>query len=356
MLNPDCTGVRIRIAACATWLLCVAPAVLAQEAPGVPVVTATAEEVEMAPTRIVPGTIIGRHDSRVSAEVEGLLDLVSEVGDTVMAGEIVARIEPTAFELALAEARAQLVPIEARLAFFERESARLKRLAVTDLAAKSQLDQMNSSYEEQVGMLKAAKLRVALAADRLQRTQITAPFGGVVTERYKSRGERVEGGEQIVRVIDTGNLEVQVRIPQEMTGYVGVGTEVKVSSGPDTGIATVRARVPVGDDQSRLYELRLTLGDSNWMAGQAVRVSIPLSEKRRTVAVPRDALVIRPQSTSVFKVGANGQAESVIVEVGVADGGMIEVIGGIAPGDRVVIRGNERLQPGQAVQVVERIL
>ncbi|MBI2969960.1 MAG: efflux RND transporter periplasmic adaptor subunit [Gammaproteobacteria bacterium] len=356
MFNPDPARGVAQIALCAAWVLSAAFPAAAQEPDAVPVVTATAEAREMSPTRLVPGTIIGRNDSRVAAEVEGLLDFVAEVGDPVTAGQAVARIESTTFELALAEARAQLAPIEARLEFFKRESERLERLARTDLAARNQLDEMNSSYREHVGMLAAAKLRVEQAADRLRRTGIKAPFAGVVTERYKSLGERVEGGEQILRVVDTGSLEIQVRIPQEMTEFAGIGTRVAVNSGSETTAATVRARVPVGDDRSRLYELRLTFGNENWMAGQAVRVAIPLSEKRRIVAVPRDALVIRRESTSVFRIDGNGQAEAVAVETGVAEGAMIEVIGEISPGDTIVIRGNERLRSGQRVQIVERIL
>ena len=309
----------------------------------------------MTPTSLVPGTVIGRDDSRLAAEVEGLLEYVAEVGDEVRAGDEVARIEDTVFQIALSEAKASLEPIEARLGYYDSETERLERLTHDNNVARSQYEQIRSNRGEQAGLLATARLRVRLAADRLARTRITAPFAGVVTERFLTRGERVEGGQQILRMVDTANLEVQVRIPLDMTAHTEIGTEVVVKAGEETALTKVRARVPVGDDRSRLFELRLALNpDSRWLAGQAVRVAIPVSEKRLAIAVPRDALVIRQQGTSVFKIGANGQAEAVAVQVGVAEGSMVEVIGGIAPGDRVVIRGNERLQPGQQVQ--ERLL
>jgi hypothetical protein len=82
-------------------------------------------------------------------------------------------------------------------------------------------------------------------------------------------------------------------------------------------------------------------------------VSIPTSDSREVLTVPRDALVLRPEGQSVFVVDANSQAQQIKVTVGVGQGEDIEVLGPISPGDQVVIRGNERLQPGQAVTILD---
>jgi hypothetical protein len=87
--------------------------------------------------------------------------------------------------------------------------------------------------------------------------------------------------------------------------------------------------------------------------GQTLRVSIPTSGSRQVLTVPRDALVLRPEGQSVFVVDGNNQARQVSVTVGVGQGEDIEILGEVAPGDRVVIRGNERLQPGQAVDIMD---
>ena len=67
------------------------------------------------------------------------------------------------------------------------------------------------------------------------------------------------------------------------------------------------------------------------------------------LTVPRDALVLRPEGQSVFVIDANNVAQQISVTVGVGQGERIEVRGDVSPGDKVVIRGNERLQPGQTV-------
>jgi hypothetical protein len=82
-------------------------------------------------------------------------------------------------------------------------------------------------------------------------------------------------------------------------------------------------------------------------------VSIPTSDTRQVLTVPRDALVLRPEGQSVFVVDGNNRARQVSVTVGVGQGEDVEVLGEVAAGDRVVIRGNERLQPGQAVNIMD---
>ncbi len=333
--------------------VCLLAEAMAEQEQAAKVYVAAAVEIEAAPLGWFPGTVIGRADSRLAAEVEGRLIKVVEVGDAVREGEVVARIEGTIFQLMLDEAQAELIPIQARLDFYQRESKRLEKLARNNNAAKNRLDDLMSSYDEYLGQMKATRLRLAQARDRLQRTFIKAPFHGVVSERYKSKGERVDRGDEVLRLVNTDSLEVSVRIPQALTAFISPDAILLASDGRYDERLTVRALVPVGDDISRLYELRLLFENKQWLAGQALRVAVPQSAKRQMLAVPRDALVIRQDGTSVFKVNDSNAAELVPVQVGVAQGRLVEVTGGLRAGDKVVIQGNERLRPGQAVQILD---
>jgi hypothetical protein len=105
----------------------------------------------------------------------------------------------------------------------------------------------------------------------------------------------------------------------------------------------------VGDENTHQFELRLDLDGNPFPVGQTLRISIPTSDSREVLTVPRDALVLRPEGQSVFVIDANNEAQQISVTVGVAQGDRIEVRGAVSPGDKVVTRGNERLQPGQAV-------
>jgi len=100
-----------------------------------------------------------------------------------------------------------------------------------------------------------------------------------------------------------------------------------------------------------MVEIRLSAGDSEWLVGTPVQISLPSDEAVSTVAVPRDALVERSGQSFVYKVNEN-VAEQVTVHIRSIVGLWVGVADGVSPGDRVIVRGAERLSPGQAVEVI----
>ncbi len=313
---------------------------------------AAAEQIRMAPTVWLPGSVVSRDDARIAAEVDGRLVSVAEVGTRAETGDPLARIDETELKILKTEAEAVVLRERAKLQYAEQELVRLKSLAGKGLVTKSRLDQARAERDAARGEWKVAKARLDGAQDRLNDTVIAAPFSGVVAERYRSLGERVSAGDEVVRLVSPESLETRVRIPPASLPHVTLGTEVRVLANPSQTIAKVRSVVPVGDDRSRLYDVRLALVDAHWPAGTTVRVAVPTAKPRQVIAVPRDALVLRPTGISVFRAGEDGKAELVRVQTGLAEGEMIEVIGDIKPGDRVITRGGELLRPGQALNIM----
>jgi RND family efflux transporter MFP subunit len=314
---------------------------------------ATASVKDIAPVTLVPGTVVSRNDARLSAEVEGRLTMVADVGSAVLGGDPVAVIEDTTLRLYAAELQAQVTRAEARLGFLEGEEKRFARLAESNLAAITQLEQTRSDRDVARGDLAVAKARLEQTEDQLARTTIRAPFNGEVVERLMTPGERVVVGSNVVRLVDQQNLEVFARVPLEYMPYVQRGQLLDLRGGELRTLGTVRTVVAVGSENTHQFELRLDLDGQSYPVGQTLRVSVPTSDARQALTVPRDALVLRPDGQSVFVVDANNEARQIDVTVGVGQGEDIEVLGAIAPGDRVVIRGNERLQPGQAVNIMD---
>ena len=115
---------------------------------------------------------------------------------------------------------------------------------------------------------------------------------------------------------------------------------------------TVRVIVPVGDQQSRTVEVRLSLAADAAFVGDAAKVLIPSAEPRTVLAVPRDALVLREDNTYLFKLDKENKAERIAVETGAEDGNMVEVPGMLKEGERIIIRGAEQLESGQKVRLV----
>lgn len=327
-------------------------AAMAQGPPAVPVVVATAAERVLAPVTYFAGTVISRDDARIAAEVAGRLTWVAEVGTAVKRGQLVTRLEATLIRDTLAEREATVLREQARVTFYTQEVKRLAPLVNRKIVTPSNLDQAISNRDVAKGEVAVARARVKLAKEQLARTQIYAPFSGVVTERLKRVGEWAEPGEAVVRLVDSHSLEVQTRVPAETLAFIKAGTVLKLTASPKNGEGHVRTIVPVGDDRSRLYELRLSLEDSAWPAGQTLRVAVPTATPRKVIAVPRDALVLRRNGVSVYRILDDDTAERVGVIPGIAEGAFIEVRNGIHAGDRVVIRGGERLRPGMKVKVL----
>lgn len=306
----------------------------------------------MAPTMQVAGTVVSRSDASLSAEVEGRLVEVADVGTRVDAGDVVARIEDTSIRLRAVELEAEIDRGEARLRFLEAELKRFEQLAETNLAAASQIDQTRSERDVAISELAVTRSRLAQLQDQIDRTRIRAPFPGVVVERLAQAGERVGTGTEVVRLVNPDSLEVVARAPLSYYRFVRVGDELAVSFDGEMLHAPLRTLVSVGDESRHVFEMRLDLSES-LPVGQTVRVTVPTANVREVLAVPRDALVLRGDGIAVYIIDDDNTARRIRVTTGIGDGDWIEVAGPIREGDRVVIRGNERLRPGQQVRIRE---
>lgn len=353
------------------WMLPISLAYAAPSGRAAPVVkVAEARLVELAPQAWVVGTVISRHDARLAFEVSGRLINVTEVGTRVSEDQVVAAIDPTFIQLKIEEYAATVERERARLEFFKQEMLRLSRLARQDNAAQTQIDQTRADREVARNDVRIARIRLRQAGEELKRHKLRVPFAGIVVERLRRFGERVTEGDEVLRLADDRTLEVQARVPLGTRDFVRVGDRMMVRTegvGAERDIeAQVTTLVTVGDSRSRLLDLRLAVNGEQWTVGQPVRVALPTAAPREVLAVPRDALVLRRAGAAVFRVRDGGNAdtgavadaiasttaEHVPVTLGVGSGELIEVRGDLQSGDRVVVRGGERLRSGQAVKIL----
>jgi multidrug efflux pump subunit AcrA (membrane-fusion protein) len=106
----------------------------------------------------------------------------------------------------------------------------------------------------------------------------------------------------------------------------------------------------VGDERSRMVELRIALTD-HWRVGAPVRVEIAPRTLRKVVTVPRDAVILRQGASYVMRVRPDNTAERVAVNLGPGQANQVQIDGTLSVGDRVIVRGGERLEPGQSVKI-----
>lgn len=324
----------------------------AQGGPPATVRVATAEFAVLAPSIQVPGTVVSRDDARLAAEVSGNLVSLAEVGERVEAGAVVAKIQDALLLQQEIENEGLVTSREARISFLQSEVARLRRLAAQNNAAKSQLEQTESDLNGARADLQVARARLAQTRIAVSRTEIRAPFSGRITQRFVNPGEHVVAGSDVVRLVGTGRMEVISRAPLKLVFYLSEGDPVSLASDLRNGSGVVRTLVPFGDARSHMFEIRIDVPASDWIIGQSVRVTVPIAEAKQVLAVPRDALVLRADGATVFRINPDNKAERISVQPGSGDGEMIAVTAeGLNAGDRVVVRGAERLRPGSDVTI-----
>ena len=305
----------------------------------------------LAPTVEVPGTIVSRYDARLASELSAKLQWIAEVGTEVKEGDTVARMEEITFKLREMEAQSRVEREEAAVGYLKSEKARLERLAENNLSAESRLEQVTSELAIAEADQAIAEVQLGHAKVSMHITHVRAPFDGIITERLRSIGERLNVADEVIRIVDPNSLEVVARAPLSTVNFIDKGDRLQLSNDYRQAMATVRTIVPFGDPQSHMFEVRLDADPEIWTVGESARLSMPTAEAKEVLAVPRDALILRREGASIFKVNPDMTVQQVSVITGLGAGTQIEIFGEIQPGDQVVIRGAERLGDGMTVNV-----
>ncbi|MBD8526472.1 efflux RND transporter periplasmic adaptor subunit [Pseudomarimonas arenosa] len=328
---------------------------LAAQNPGPPpanVAVGVALEQTLSPLQWSPASVVSRRDARVAAEQAGRVTEMAEIGQVIAAGAVLARLDDRQLRLAVQDAKAAEARIAARLDYARAQEKRMESLVGQSTVSRAQLDEVSAERRMQEQDLAAAKVAVKQAELRLTQSTVRAPFAGTVVERLVEVGEFLSAGSPVVRLVDTVNLEAQVRAPVQLAGFVKQGDALQLRQGDWRAEHPVRAVVPVGDATSRQFELRVALPPSALPIGAALDVGLPSAMPSRVVTVPRDAIVLRPGERYVVRVAEGNVAERVTVSVGTTMDDRVAVTGAVAAGDQLVIRGAERVQPGQALNLL----
>jgi len=209
---------------------------------------------------------------------------------------------------------------------------------------------------------------VARIQDDLDSHTITAPFDGSVVAKHTELGEWLTVGSDVVTIAALDEVDVRVGVVEECIAAVSVGDAAQVEV-PALGGRVIHGRVhtiiPLADPRTRAFPVdvrirRKASGDSpgapDLGAGMFARLSLAVGSAKPALVVPKDALVLGGASPVVWVV-VNGEDGShtvrpAPVETGDAVDGLIAVTGAVSAGDSVVVRGNERLRPGQQVMLL----
>lgn len=305
------------------------------------------------------GTLTADRAAGLSPRVDGLVKSVAvDAGATVKAGERLLQLDDAVARHALARARAGAAEAEANAGEAERLLAEGRRLAADKFIPASQVGTLEARLEQARAARASARAAVAEQEELVRRHALPAPFDGVVAARHAEAGEWVQRGDTVLDLVATDRVRLDLQVPQER--FAALAGEAKVEVFPDAlpGVALparVEARVPVTDPQARTFLLRLRVDDAEGrlLPGTSARAVVSLPATEPALAVPRDALLRQPDGGySLFVALPEGEgfvARQRTVRVLRDRGSRVAIAEGLAPGERVVVRGNEALRDGQAI-------
>ncbi|XWN34200.1 MAG: efflux RND transporter periplasmic adaptor subunit [Devosia sp.] len=328
----------------------------------------TVRTVEIAETQSLIARLVAMNESTVASRIPGIVATVHvDVGDRVETGDPLAELDTELLNIDLKSARSALVQAEAGLEVAKanseladqvyqrttrlRGSAAFSQGRFEDLA--KELARARGELARSEALLAVARAGVARAQYQVENAKVLSPFHGVVLARDANPGAYVSVGAPVVRILDDRHLEIEADVPTEIVGALKPGTEVAAVLDDGTlGTATVRAAVPSESPSTRTRPVRFSVdvqgSDKPLAAGQTVTVNAPVGPPRAALSVAKDALVQQAGGWIVF-VAEDGKAAPRAVTIGAAVEDRFEVSGALREGDIVVIRGNERLRPGQAI-------
>lgn len=324
------------------------------------VVLAEVEQRDIEERIVATGELIAKHRAEVAAQVAGeITEVLADEGAAVSEGDIVMEIDPERRQLELNRTQARVSEARAGVREAQRELDRMLELARRDVASKSQKDNAETTLQTARSRLQAAEAELGVAERALRDASVRARFDGLIARRVVSRGEYVQAGQPLFELVSLSPLEIEFHLPEAESSRVRLGLELEVSVAPwpdETFPARVSMISPIIDARTRTLRVKALLDNSErrLRPGLFARADLGIARRAGVAMVPEEAVVQRADGPSAYRVLADERVERVPLELGVIRDGSVEISHGLAPGDRVVLRGHRGLIDGSLVSARNR--
>ncbi|PSJ63100.1 efflux RND transporter periplasmic adaptor subunit [Mesorhizobium soli] len=300
------------------------------------------------------GSVTAWQEAAISTESGGmqLTEVLVEEGDRVKKGDVLARLDSSLLRAQLTEQEAAIEQARATLASAEMASARAEKLLKSSAVSVETAEGKATAVQTgraQVAQAEAAANRIRVQVDR---TEITAPFDGVIASKPAVVGSIVQAGTELMTIIRDDRLEVEVRLPDKDLPSIARGQKATVTDAAGRiSAGTVSSVAEKVDRATRLGTVRIALENGAGLKpGMFARVSIDASN-RPALTVAENALVWRGSKPAVFVLGDDGKVKSRSVETGQRAGGRVAILSGLSEGESIVVSGAGFLSDGNLVRV-----
>ncbi|MER8612092.1 efflux RND transporter periplasmic adaptor subunit [Mesorhizobium sp. M1216] len=293
------------------------------------------------------GSVRARTEMNLGFRINGkITERLVDIGDRVKPGDVLARIDPTDYELSVRSTQASLDAADRQVETVELTRKRAEQLYAKNFAPKSQLEQATLSYNQAVATRDSARSQLAQAQNQVRYTDLKADKNGIVTAVAADVGQVVGSGTPVVTVAIDGEKEVLIAVPETDIAEFKPGKTVKAGFWSDEALTLegkVREVAGSADPQSRTFAVRVSLpNDPNVLLGMTASIEAAAGNRQQLVSIPLSALAQKDSQSIVWTVDRSGgtvHAHPVKVAAFTSDG--VSVADGLKPGDVVVAAGTQ---------------
>jgi len=329
--------------------------------------TITVSEPASGKLRRFSGVVEAADTSSLSFEVPGNVQKVKvEVGERVTEGQILAVIDERTFQLNVEAAQASVGGAEVELADARNDLQRLQRLAAQDLGAISMrsLEQAEATYNGARQNLSYSNSRLNLAKRDLERTELLAPFDGVIAKRHVDPFQEVNRGEPMFDLFMEGAMQAAISIPESEIDrvYLGLPAEIRfpaLAGDVHRGIVTEISKVA---GAANAFPVKVTIDpvadDVRIRPGITAEVNLLLGGEQEDGAYLIPVGALSPGAESEKFVFVYNPETSTVQRTAIEDGGIRDsdmvVTSGLSAGDIIAVAGVSFLRDGQKVRLMEQ--
>ena len=282
----------------------------------------------------------------------------ADIGQAVTNGQLLAEIDTPELDQQLAQARAELDQANASLALAKTTSDRWTELLKTASVSEQEAAEKTADYALKQANVEAAAANVERLAKLKEFDRVTAPFAGYVTVRNTDIGQLIaaDSGPELFRLAQTDPLRVYVRVPQPLVHAIVPGQSASLIFQEQPG-KTYEARVVrtagAVDQASRTLQVELQVANprNEILAGSYAQVRFSDAVNASVLTIADNALLFRAQGMQLALVGPDNKVQLHAVKLGRDFGNTVEVLSGLAPGDRVINNPPDSIAEGMLVEI-----
>ncbi|MEI3775641.1 efflux RND transporter periplasmic adaptor subunit [Pectobacterium brasiliense] len=307
------------------------------------------------------GTVQSRFTSPLSFQTEGrIISRRVETGDAVVAGQVLAQLDPLALTFSVQNVQANLLESEAKLRTAQLNAKRQHTLAVEKLASIEELDVAEQGLAAAKEAVRESKARLLKATEQMNDADLKAPFNGVITSVSLESGQTVSAGQTVLQLADLEKRDAVLDVPEEQLEKLSLGQQFLVKLQMDPSVnwtGELREISPATDTVTRLRRVKVALNDApeSFRIGAVVTLVSPsLTPKMsHTVLIPPTAILERQNSYFVWVINPSSMTVD-LRKIQLTESPhqeMVQVVDGLMEGEKVVTAGVNNLQSGQKIRI-----